>query len=265
MGLIIRPRLISYITYAEILASFIDEVQDFTELEVFLMGMTVKAEYNQITLSGDQCQQLQSNGTKSYGHLFPFPRAQHNRSIFLDRNFRQRDQLSALSAGFRRALQEDERINLRQIDAAALYTFTSKPTMAGLIFKRIRSVNPYATVALIVPTADEAKEWFDMLNDDLATGHRPALLSRRDDLTRRVDIHFTDVYETKGLEFDVVIVPNLGSFALDTDIGRNQAYVAVSRAKYALLLGCNEEQLRRPEICTLVEHKLLRPNRILVH
>jgi hypothetical protein len=45
------------------------------------------------------------------------------------------------------------------------------------------------------------------------------------------------------LEFDVVIVPNLASFDLESVIGRNQLYVAVSRPRHALLLGCEEQAL----------------------
>src|ERR1700691_5421579 len=53
-------------------------------------------------------------------------------------------------------------------------------------------------VTVICPTEAEARGWYDLLRDDLAAYHRPALLSHRDDLTRRVDIHFTEVRETKG-------------------------------------------------------------------
>ena len=91
---------------------FIDEVQDFTEIEVFLMGMTASKEYHQITLSGDLCQRLQWSGSKMYDHLFPsVPRSSQNKSIFLDRNLRQRDPLARLSAGFRNVLQGDKRLD----------------------------------------------------------------------------------------------------------------------------------------------------------
>jgi hypothetical protein len=62
---------------------FIDEVQDFTEIEVFLMGMTVSSKYHQITLSGDLCQRLRWNGSKNYQNLFPsIPKSSQNTSIF---------------------------------------------------------------------------------------------------------------------------------------------------------------------------------------
>jgi hypothetical protein len=92
---------------------FIDEVQDFTEIEVFLMGMTASKKYHQITVSGDLCQRLQWNGSKTFDDLFPFvPKSSQNTPVFLKRNFRQRDALAQLSAGFRRVLQGDNRLDL---------------------------------------------------------------------------------------------------------------------------------------------------------
>jgi superfamily I DNA/RNA helicase len=82
-------------------------------------------------------------------------------------------------------------------------------------------------------------------------------MSRRDDLTRRFNIHFTEIRETKGLEFDVVIVPNIGSFALDTVVGRNQAYVAISHPKHGLILGCSDEFVARPAIEALEKNNLI--------
>jgi hypothetical protein len=70
-------------------AVFIDEVQDFAEIEIVLMGMAAVSAYHQITLSGDRSQRLQATGAEIYDDLFPLiPRAQHNPSIFLDINFR---------------------------------------------------------------------------------------------------------------------------------------------------------------------------------
>ena len=67
----------------------------------------------------------------------------------------------------------------------------------------------------------------------------------------------TEVRETKGLEFDVVIVPNIGSFAMDTVVGRNQAYVAISRPKHGLILGCSDEFVARPAIEALEKNNLI--------
>ena len=223
-------------------AAFIDEVQDFKEIEVLLMGMVVTDGYHQITLSGDRCQQLQASGALELQKLFPFvARSLRNRSVFLDRNFRQRKDLQALSSGIRAVLQGDEKLERGERSAATLHTYQSDGAMVELISERLAAVDPYATIAVILPSETEARRWYDLLSENLSAYHRPALLSHRDDLTRRNDIHFTEAREAKGLEFDVVVVPNAASFDLKTAIGCNQLYVAVSRPRHALLLGCAQE------------------------
>ena len=210
------------------------------------MGMVVTETYHQLTLSGDRRQQLQVMGTDELRNLFPFvPRSLRNQSIFLDHNFRQRKELRILSAGIRSILQEDDSRAPNQEDQlftpANVYTFKAHAGLAQFITQRLLTVDPYATVAVIMPSETEARRWYDLLREDLGAYHRPALLSHRDDLTRRNDIHFTEVREAKGLEFDVVIVPDIASFNLEDTIGRNQLYVAVSRPRHALLLGCSEQ------------------------
>jgi DNA helicase IV len=129
--------------------------------------------------------------------------------------------------------------------------------MAKLIVARVRALPHRATVAIIFPTVGEAQQWFDLLDDDLGAYHRPALMSRRDDLTKRVNVHFTEVLETKGLEFDAVIVPDIGAFELDGLIGRNQVYVAISRAKQSLMIGCANGSIGRSDVRKLEQEGLI--------
>jgi UvrD-like helicase C-terminal domain len=242
-------------------AVFIDEVQDFTEIEIVLMGMSATSAYNQITLSGDRCQQLQSNGTSRFEHLFPWvPKSPRSRTIFLDHNFRQRSELASLSSGLRSLLLQDKLVEPESSRIAlpsTVYGYSDRDHFAEFILERIRSLPHHAAVAVVMPTIAEAQIWFDILNEDLSSYHRAALMSRRDDLTKRMNVHFTEVRETKGLEFDVVIVPDLGSYELDNAIGRNQVYVAISRAKQSLLVGCAANRIDRPEIRQLEQAGLV--------
>jgi superfamily I DNA/RNA helicase len=242
-------------------AVFIDEVQDFSEIEIVLMGMAATSAYHQITLSGDRCQRLQSTGAELYDDLFPLvPRAQHNASIFLDINHRQREELAAFSEGFRSLIQGDAKTSFsadKTTNPVTIYKYTARERMADFILERIRSVPRHATIAVIMPSIDGAKAWFDLLEEELTGYHRPALMSRRDDLTRRFTIHFTEVRETKGLEFDVVIVPDLGAFDLGSTIGCNQAYVAISRPKHAVVLGCDDRCVAKPAIESLTRNGLV--------
>jgi len=243
-------------------AVFIDEVQDFTETEIFLMGMTAAAPYYQITLSGDRKQRLQVAGTEAYDNLFPkVSRQNHNRAFFLDHNFRQRNELAALSAGFRKLIQGDHTAIYEGGDvlrSIPLHIYSSAEQMADFMLRKIRLIPRNATIAVICPAVADAEKWFKLLEDELSSHHRPPRLSRRGDLTRRVNVHFTEVGETKGLEFDVVVAPDFTSFAMDTEIGRNQAYVAVSRPRHAIILGCSRQGSSRSEIGVLVRAGLLR-------
>lgn len=241
-------------------AVFIDEVQDFTEVEVFLMGLSASKQYHQITLSGDLCQRLQLSGSKTFMDLFPsVPRSSRNASIFLNRNFRQRPSLARLSAGFRSLLQGDERLKYAASgDPILLHCYSSNDAIKVHLLERVSSIHEYATVAVVLPSEQEATKWHAFLSPELAAGRRPASLSRREDLTGRFDIHFTHVYETKGLEFDVVIIPDLSAFDLLSEIGRNQAYVAISRPKHSLFLGCRADARGNKEIVTLADGGLIR-------
>jgi DNA helicase IV len=142
-------------------------------------------------------------------------------------------------------------------NTATIYRYAERDRFVEFVLKRIRSLPHHATIAVITPTVNEAQAWFDLLGEDLNAYHRAALMSRRDDLTKRVNIHFTEVRETKGLEFDAIIVPSLDSFELGSPIGRNQAYVAITRAKHALMIGCATDHVDRPELELLEKSGLI--------
>jgi DNA helicase IV len=202
---------------------------------------------------------LQSSGAQDFESLFPWISGRaRNRTIFLDQNFRQRSELARLSSEFRSRLLGDSRTkSMMPLHPANIYRYDKRERMANFIVSRVRELPHRATVAIIFPTVNEAQQWFDLLDDDLGAYHRPALMSRRDDLTKRVNVHFAEVRETKGLEFDVVIVPDLGAFELDDLIGRNQVYVAISRAKQSLMIGCANESIHQPDISKLEQAGLI--------
>lgn len=250
-------------------AVFIDEVQDFAENEIMLMGMTASTSYHQITLSGDRKQRLQDNGAEVYDYLFPgVPKSHQNKPFFLDHNFRQRRELAFFSSGFRSLVQNDSAVPFQpdQLPTPlSLYKYAAPERMGAFIEERIRALPRNATIAIITPTVADAEFWYKLLEDELASGHRPPRLSHRDDLTRRLNVHFTEARETKGLEFDVVMIPDLGAFSLNSEIGRNQAYVAISRPRHSIILGCRNESASKPELEMLVRSNLVRMTELTVN
>ena len=155
-------------------------------------------------------------------------------------------------------MQGDKRLNnVADGDPVLLHCYTSAAVIEKTILERIASVNEYATVAVIFANEQDAAKWHGRLSGELATDRRPASLSRREDLIGRFDIHFTSVFETKGLEFDVVVIPDLEAFNLESEIGRNQLYVAISRAKHGLFLACGSKRPSK-EISSLIESGFVR-------
>jgi hypothetical protein len=152
-------------------AVFIDEVQDFCEIEVLLMGLTAMSTYNQITLSGDRCQRLQSAGSLNYDDLFPWvSRIQNNGAIFLDHNFRQRPELATFSLAFRALIQNDDHVEFQvgeQFRPTNIHVYGTRERMAEFILRKILSVPKHATIAVITPSFEEAQSWFELLEDEL--------------------------------------------------------------------------------------------------
>jgi hypothetical protein len=61
------------------------------------------------------------------------------------------------------------------------------------------------------------------------------------------------------LEFDVAIVPDISSFDLESVIGCNQFYVAISRPRHALLMGLNGEAKKGDQMEKLFACGLMKP------
>lgn len=137
--------------------------------------------------------------------------------------------------------------------------FDERPDLARAIAKRVKGIDGHATIAVICSSMENAKVWLDLLKEDLGAEHRSPLLSERESLTRRFDVHFTDALEAKGLEFDVVVVPDLAAFELERTIGCNQLYVALTRAKHSLFIGCDSAAIDQPKVKVMADRGLLRP------
>jgi hypothetical protein len=99
------------------------------------------------------------------------------------------------------------------------------------------------------PTSETVRTWFDMMVPSLESTFRNPIVSDRARLTERLKTHFTTPLEAKGLEFDVAVVPDISEFSDEDPIDLNGLYVAVSRPRYAVLLGCN---------CSRVGHNVVK-------
>jgi len=200
------------------------------------MSFRARPKYRQITISGDPSQRLHRDGLSDIVAALPFGDG-GTRSIFLDVNHRQTKLLAEFSNCVRKLT---ERISIAEATAAhaPLVTFDKKIAMADEAIKRIAALPQSASVAVICPDRDSASTWHDLMKDGLDGNFRNPVLSERSRLVDRFKTHFTTPLDAKGLEFDAVVIPDISEFSEDDPIQVNGLYVAVSRPRYALLMGC---------------------------
>lgn len=229
-------------------AVFIDEVQDFTEQQVFLMSEQANPAYRAVTVVGDTAQKLHNGNTINLSACFP------NESlpvVHLTENLRQlaAPGLAWFSACFRAKLQDRQpgalpspvlaeclRANAGCLRGPELVGVEDETELADLLVEALLKVPPGQTAAVILPDAESASTCFDLCKNELSARLVDAELSRQIDLSRRHVRHFTSVTNAKGLEFDVVIVPYLERYDLDDSGAVNRLYVALTRARRKLVL-----------------------------
>lgn len=221
---------------------FIDEYQDFSEQQVFLMGFRARRKYRQITVAGDSSQRLHAGGIDRIDNVFPYVGDQV-RHITLDTNFRQSKYLAQLSNCFRTFTNGGIEREYDQPCGAPLEAFDNQHEFAEVVGSKISGLPGPASVVVISPSVETARAWFDIMAPSLESAFRSPIVSDRARLTERLKTHFTTPLESKGLEFDVAVIPDLSEFDEADPIALNGLYVAVSRPRHALLLGCRRERL----------------------
>lgn len=215
---------------------FIDEFQDFTEVQFALLNRLVSAATDAVFAVGDFQQRLNPAGlteTKS------------RTTIFLSENKRQTAPLHALSADFRVSLQgerrpllgapsqmADERPWVLATDAGDL-----EPALTEAIVQARRAG---LSVAVICPHANRALELHTRLRDELEAENALPKLSADNDASNLCDttfVHFTTPPPVKGLEFDAVFVVDVEAYDMGDAVARDQLYVALTRGRRRLGLG----------------------------
>lgn len=224
-------------TFSDRVAVFIDEYQDFTEQQVFLMGFRAKRKYRQITVAGDTSQRLHAGGIDRIGNAFPFV-TDPVRQINLDINFRQSKPLAQLSNCFR-MFTDPKTQRPKEPCNAPLHMFAETKEIADFLASKISALPGAASVVVIAPTPEMVRQWFDLMAPTLESAFRSPIVSDRARLTERLKTHFTTPLAAKGLEFDVAVLPDISQFNEADPIALNGLYVAASRPRHAILLGCN--------------------------
>ncbi len=231
-------------------AVFVDEVQDFTEQQVFLMAEQARPEYRAVTVVGDIAQKLHNGSTINLEACFP---AQPLPVVQLSENLRQLEApgLAWFSTCFRIQLQEGqparrpEGIIARYLQFADLVRgpelryVEDESELIDQVIDILSEIAPQHTVAVLLPDSGMADTFYKICKNRLLEKMIDSELSERIDLSRRHVRHFTAVGNAKGLEFDVVVLPYLECYDLTNKTDTNRLYVALTRPRRQLILMSN--------------------------
>lgn len=226
-------------------AVFVDEVQDFTEQQVFLMVEQSNPKYRAVTVVGDVAQKLHHGSSIDLRACFPGQSVPH---VMLTENLRQADapELALFSASFRAVLQGGEqpstalaekvRKNGGNLVRPRVLVCESVADMDARIVDALTSAKRHQTVAVLFPDSTTAAKTFKRLEEGLRESMVEAEFSEKVNLARRHVRHFADVANSKGLEFDVVVLADVDRYDLVNASHINRLYVGMTRARHSLVL-----------------------------
>lgn len=218
---------------------FIDEVQDFTEMQVFLMSEQADPRRRAVTVVGDFKQQLHPGTVVDIRRCFPRATTDELETNFLHENKRQIPSLGYFTYRFRKDILGSTHTNEGTIenpgktDGLHFWEIEDGST-ADKVKGILLEIPENFSTAVVCPTKQLARELEELLRTDLGSHYRQTQVSEQRDLCRRFFIHFTTPLDVKGLEFDSVIVPFFDRYDLAEPIEANSAYVALTRPRLNL-------------------------------
>lgn len=253
----VPPRFHEQIPYRSV---FIDEVQDFTEQQVFLMAEQADPRYYAVTLVGDMQQQLGKGHVADLDACFPYRPLQ---KYLLKENKRQekQPQLAATAMLFRALVQEDKRINQPEFvdkwrkDANR----GTNKRFHGLSFEsldhaliNIIADQPHGrTIAVVCPDQNMAIALEKRVKHALIEQTpRTSRVSESIDLAKKYEVHFSSAENVKGLEFDTLIFAGLERIDWSDKHQRNKVYVSLSRPrKFLAVFGAVSQLPKNVAAC----------------
>lgn len=228
---------------------FVDEVQDFSEQQIYLMTSQADPRFSAITVVGDRSQQLLRNEEIHIADCFPI--GKRPEFVALDENLRQKSQpdLAALSAVLRQLFERGADTDVQSLDAALVHDQQSEKgayTLRGFarrdeefkyLCEQIAAIPENQSVAVVLPDQETAREMHTYCSQALEGSFRKMSVSEQIDLSKKYLVHFTSVLHVKGLEFDVVLLPMIDLYDLGQPVFRNRLYVGCTRARQRLVMS----------------------------
>ena len=214
----------------------VDEVQDFAPVELAVLLDSTNPRRS-ITLAGDTNQSIvPEHGFSSWTQMLADLGIGHDRVEPLRVSYRSTREIVDCALAVLGVLGGDvPPVTPRRGSPVQAFGFASAGECNDFLSRALRDLvqhEPLASVALIARHPEQARLYFDAL----AAAEIPGLrLVADQDFPFRPGIDVTDVAQTKGLEFDIVILLEVteGSYPA-TDPSRRMLHVAMTRAAHQL-------------------------------
>jgi DNA helicase-2/ATP-dependent DNA helicase PcrA len=214
----------------------IDEVQDFAPVELAVL-LDATTSRRSITLAGDTQQGIApEHGFVSWTEMLERLGLPHACVEPLRISYRSTRQIVDCALHVLGPLMGDERPQVPRSGAEVeSFRFGSSGEASEFLVRMLRDLmhrEPLASVALIACHAEQARLYYE----GLATAEVPGVrLVADQDFCFRPGIDVTDVKQTKGLEFDIVVLleANQESYP-ENDHARRMLHVAMTRAAHQL-------------------------------
>lgn len=221
---------------------FIDEVQDFSAVQICLMAALADPRFKAVTAVGDFAQRLSPWGVSAASDIGLD--LDGEREIYLNVNKRQTRILHELVSDYRvRILKDTREVDgepaRKQDEDPIVYHTTEKSKQQVLenALLETRENHPDYSIAVLCKDLDRATELEERLHNGLWANNLLSRVSSSQDAGKLCDayhVHFTTPRAVKGLEFDAVFVVDLEHYDLADEVERHALYVALSRPRRRL-------------------------------
>ena len=233
---------------------FIDEVQDASPVELRVLLDLVGEGHakrggggaRSVTLAGDAAQRMYAQGDDrgelDWGHLLDDLNVPHTALEPLKVSYRSTAEITTFARGVLGPYaHEAEPIATRHGPPVELFTFASPGEAVAFLADALRDFareQPLGSVALIARFGPQADMYFDGLERAEVPNVRRVA---KQDFSWEPGVDVTDVMQTKGLEFDeVVLLETTQTSYADNAPARHALYVGATRAAHQLWCTSSE-------------------------
>jgi DNA helicase-2/ATP-dependent DNA helicase PcrA len=214
----------------------IDEVQDFSPLEVRVL-MNCADEQKSMTLAGDTQQHvLQEAGFTNWEQFFSHLGVAGTGVSTLQVAYRSTKPIVEFSRAVLGHLAEDEHVEVvRDGVPVEILPFEDHGECLAFLadaLRRLEAAEPHASVALLARNEETAEAYYDGLE---RAGLENLRLVENQNFSFGPGIEVTEMAQAKGLEFDYVVLLDVSRSAFpDTDAARRLLHVGATRAMHQL-------------------------------